>query len=160
MVPAERPVGPTVAGLIRVPEYWTGAVRESLVAKIYRGVEEQIQDAIARGEFDNLSTKGKPLDLRAWRETPPHLRMGYSILKNARVTPPEVQVKQDLAEAKARLDDPSLSDEERAAVRRKVNVLIAVNAVRQERLTRQGKRGSARRPGKPGNPGKGRRRPL
>ena len=115
------------------------------MGKIYRGVEELIQDAIARGDFDNLSTRGKPLDLRAWRETPAHLRMGYSILKNARVVPPEVQVKQDLAAAKARLDDASLSDEERAAARTKVNELVAVDAVRQERLTRQGKPGPTRK---------------
>ena len=107
--------------------------------KIYHGVEQQIQDAIARGEFDNLSTKGKPLDLRAWRETPAHLRMSYSILKNAQVIPPEVQIKLDVAEAREQLADESLSDTERSALRKRVNELEATDAVRQEWVMRQSK---------------------
>lgn len=108
--------------------------------KIYHGVEQQIQDAIARGEFDNLSTKGKPLDLRAWRETPAHLRMSYSILKNARVIPPEVQSKLDVAAAHEKLNDPDLQADERAALNKRLNNLVATNAVRHERLQKQTKK--------------------
>jgi hypothetical protein len=43
----------------------------------------KIKEAIARGEFDNLPGKDKPLDLDAYFATPEHLRMGYSILKSA-----------------------------------------------------------------------------
>ena len=48
---------------------------------LYQNAEENIKEAIANGEFDNLRGKGKPLDLDAYFAMPEHLRMGYSILK-------------------------------------------------------------------------------
>lgn len=74
--------------------------------------------------------------------------MGYSILKNAKVTPPEVQVKLDLAEVRAKLDDPTLSKEERAELRKKMHELVAVDAVRQERLAKPAKP-TGKRPRRP-----------
>ena len=62
-----------------------------------RGIEELIKQAIAKGEFDNLPGKGKPLDLNAHFETPEHLRMGYSMLKGAEFVPEEVQLLKDMA---------------------------------------------------------------
>jgi len=44
----------------------------------------------AREEFDDLSGKGKPLDLDAYFVAPEHLRIGYSILKSADVIPEEM----------------------------------------------------------------------
>ena len=105
--------------------------------KIYHGVEQQIQDAIAWGEFDNLSTQGKPLDLR---ETPAHLRMSYSILKNAQIIPPEVQVKLDVSAAELKLKDPKLAPDERAELTRQLSNLVATDGVRQERVQRQSAR--------------------
>ena len=69
---------------------------ESIV-KIYEGVEGQIKAAIERGDFDNLPNKGKPLDLSGWLKTPEHLRMSYSILKNAGYKPSEVHTKKEMA---------------------------------------------------------------
>lgn len=63
-----------------------------------RGIEELIKQAIAKGEFDDLKGKGKPLDLNAHFETPEHLRMGYSMLKGAEFVPEEVQMLKDMAE--------------------------------------------------------------
>jgi len=57
-----------------------------------KNVDEKIKDAIARGEFDNLPGKGKPLDLDAYFATPEHLRMGYSILKGADIIPEEMEL--------------------------------------------------------------------
>jgi hypothetical protein len=62
-----------------------------------RGIEELIKQAIARGEFDDLPGKGKPLDLDAHFATPEHLRMGYSMLKGAEFVPEEVQLLKDMA---------------------------------------------------------------
>ena len=62
-----------------------------------RGIEELIKQAIAKGEFDDLPGKGKPLDLSAHFETPEHLRMGYSMLKGAEFVPEEVQLLKDMA---------------------------------------------------------------
>ena len=59
---------------------------------IESAIEKKIQEAMARGEFDNLSGKGKPLDLEAYFNTPEDLRMAYSILKSAHCVPAEVEL--------------------------------------------------------------------
>jgi DnaJ-like protein len=63
-----------------------------------RIVEALIKDAQERGEFDNLPGKGKPIDLTAYFETPEELRLAQSVLKNAGITSPEVQLLQEIAE--------------------------------------------------------------
>ena len=68
-----------------------------------RGIEELIKQAIAKGEFDDLPGKGKPLDLNAHFETPEHLRMGYSMLKGADFVPEEVLILKEMAELRAEL---------------------------------------------------------
>ena len=55
-------------------------------------IEEKIKEAMENGEFNNLPGKGKPLDLSEYFKAPPHLRMGYSLLKNANVVPAEIML--------------------------------------------------------------------
>ena len=69
-----------------------------------KNVGEKIQDAIARGEFDNLPGKGKPLDLDAYSATPEHLRVGYSILKNAGIVPEEMDLLRQIENLKESLE--------------------------------------------------------
>jgi len=59
---------------------------------IESAIEEKIREAIARGEFDNLAGRGKPLDLEAYFNTPEDLRMAYSILKSNDFVPEEVEI--------------------------------------------------------------------
>ena len=77
---------------------------------IEKFVEDQISKAIQAGEFDNLSGKGKPIDLRAYFETPEALRAAYSILKSKNFAPQEVEVLKEIDALKKRLE--SCSDEE------------------------------------------------
>lgn len=63
---------------------------------IEKFVEDQIKKAMAEGEFDNLSGKGQPIDLDSYFQTPEHLRLCYSILKNSQIVPEEVQMLKDL----------------------------------------------------------------
>ena len=63
---------------------------------IEKFVEDQIKKAMAEGEFDNLSGKGKPIDLEAYFQTPEHLRICYSILKNSSFVPEEIQMLKDI----------------------------------------------------------------
>jgi len=58
--------------------------------QLNRLIEEQIQEAIAKGEFDNLPGKGKPLDLDDYFRTREDLRMGFSVLKSNGFVPEEV----------------------------------------------------------------------
>jgi len=70
-------------------------------------VDEQIRKAIEAGEFDDLSGKGKPIDLRAYFETPEDLRMAYSILKSNNFVPEEVEMLKDIGTLKKRLEASS-----------------------------------------------------
>lgn len=67
-------------------------------------IEQQIKKAMAEGEFDNLPGKGKPVDLRAYFDTPEDLRMAYSILKDANIIPEEMQLLKDIEALKAQLE--------------------------------------------------------
>lgn len=63
-----------------------------------RIVEALIREAQERGEFDNLPGKGKPIDLSEYFESPEDVRMAQSVLKNAGMTSPEVQLLKEIAE--------------------------------------------------------------
>ena len=63
---------------------------------IESAIEQKIKEAIARGEFDNLPGKGKPLDLEAYFNTPEDLRMAFSILKSNDFVPEEVEIFREL----------------------------------------------------------------
>ncbi len=63
-------------------------------------VESLIKEAQERGEFDNLAGKGKPIDLTSYFETPEDVRVAQSVLKNAGMTSPEVQLLKEIAELK------------------------------------------------------------
>lgn len=54
-----------------------------------KNVEAILREAIERGDFDDLPGKGKPIDLRAYFDTPEEVRLAYAILKNARILPEE-----------------------------------------------------------------------
>ena len=61
-------------------------------------VEALIKEAQERGEFDNLPGQGKPIDLREYFETPEDIRVAQSVLKNAGMTSPEVQLLKEIAQ--------------------------------------------------------------
>jgi hypothetical protein len=64
-------------------------------------VEERIQEALRRGDFDDLPGAGRPLDLDDAPLVPPELRVAYRILKNAGFVPPELLERREIAELEA-----------------------------------------------------------
>jgi hypothetical protein len=50
-------------------------------------VEEKIQEAIARGEFDNLPGEGRPIDLTENPFVPAEWRLAYKTLKDNALAP-------------------------------------------------------------------------
>ena len=60
--------------------------------------ERKIEEAITRGEFDDLPGAGRPLELDDDPLVPEDLRAAYRILKNAGYVPPEVQTLNQIAE--------------------------------------------------------------
>lgn len=80
--------------------------------------ERKIQEAIVRGELDNLSLKGQPIPHEDLSAVPEDLRMGYKILKNAGFLPEELQIRQEMLSLQdliASCDDP---EEERSLRKR------------------------------------------
>lgn len=90
---------------------------------IEKFIEDQIKKAMAEGEFDNLPGKGKPIDLDGYFQTPEHLRICYSILKNGQFIPEEVQMLKEieaLREQEANCTDPEQKNQLAKTIREKV----------------------------------------
>jgi len=73
------------------PREKTGAV-----SFLHRIAEQRILEAQRAGAFDNLPGKGEPLKLEDLSWVPEDLRIGYHVLKNAHVLPPEVELLKDI----------------------------------------------------------------
>jgi hypothetical protein len=80
-------------------------------------IDEKIQEAMAKGEFDDLPGKGKPIDLSDYFATPEDRRIAYSVLKNASVLPEEGELLKEIETLKRRLAD--CRDQQMAARLRK-----------------------------------------
>jgi hypothetical protein len=63
-------------------------------------IEAIIQEAMARGEFENLPGKGKPIDLTDYFNTPEDIRVAQAMLKNADIVPVEVELLQEIVALK------------------------------------------------------------
>jgi len=66
-------------------------------------IEAQIREAQARGDFDNLPGKGKPIDLSEYFSTPEDVRVAQTLLKNAGMVPVEIDLLQEIAALKEAL---------------------------------------------------------
>lgn len=66
------------------------------MSAFWRIAEERIREAQQAGTFDDLPGKGKPLELEDLSWVPEELRIGYHILKNAHVLPPEAELRKDI----------------------------------------------------------------
>ena len=101
-----------------------------------KNVDEKIKEAIARGEFDNLPGKGKPLDLDAYFATPEHLRMGYSILKNADIIPEEIELLKQIEGLEKSLSSRT-GEIEKRAIEKQLSEKITNLSVRMERYRKK-----------------------
>ncbi len=107
----------------------------SLLPALDALAEERIEDAMRRGEFDDLPGAGRPLVLDDDRVVPESLRAAYRILKNAGFVPPEVEARREraaLATLVAALDD----SEARRRALAKLAVLDALLDARSRRSRR------------------------
>jgi len=88
-----------------------------------RIVEQRIQEALDRGDFDNLPGKGKPINFEDDSMVPDELRLAYKILKNAGCLPPELELRKEIRQMEDLLAD--IPDEkERYKLMKKINFHI------------------------------------
>lgn len=98
-------------------------------------VEAKIQEAMRKGEFDNLPF-GKPIDLSYWASLPQDIRAGYMLLQNAGYAPEEVYMLKDMGELRERLAG-SNNPEQRAAIRKKLREMDLNYSMMIERQKRR-----------------------
>jgi hypothetical protein len=86
-------------------------------------VEERIRIAQKKGDFENLDGAGKPLKMEDDSLVPEDLRLAFKILKNADMTPPEVELKKEILRTEDLL--ASMTDAaEKYRTLKKLNMLI------------------------------------
>ena len=59
--------------------------------------EKRIEEAISKGELDDLPGQGQPLRLEEDQLIAPEMRMAYRVLKNAGYIPEEVILRKEIA---------------------------------------------------------------
>lgn len=101
-----------------------------------RTVEMLIQEAMARGDFDNLPNKDKRIDLTEYFNTPEELRLATSVLKNAGVKPPEMELLRQIAELKDQLASCQDNDHQ-AQIKKRIELLQIEFNIAMERIQQQ-----------------------
>ena len=74
-----------------------------------RIIEKRIQEALDRGDFDDLPGRGKPMQIEDDSGVPEDLRLAYKVLKNADCLPPELELKKEIRQMEDLLE--SIPDE-------------------------------------------------
>jgi hypothetical protein len=81
---------------------------------LQKNIDEKIQGAIARGEFDDLPGKGKPLDLDAILPRQNIREWVIQSLKNATIVPEEMELIRQIENLKKSLESSTAEIEKRA----------------------------------------------
>jgi DNA-binding transcriptional ArsR family regulator len=111
--------------------------RERALRALEDHIGEQLRESERNGELRAAPSYGKPLGFGdGYDETPPELRMGMKILKDAGVVPPEVEAMREAAALEARLAACS-DDAERRALQQQVSEKRQAIALRLEALVRR-----------------------
>ncbi len=97
--------------------------------------EKRIEEAQAKGEFDDLPGRGRPLELEDMSHVPEELRMAYKILRNAGCLPPELAERKEinrLVDLLERCED----EQERVRQMQKLRFMIQRAQMRRQRSIR------------------------
>lgn len=98
-----------------------------------RLVEERIQEAIRNGEFDNLPSQGKPINLDDWASLPEEIRLGYTLLKNNGYVPEEVQLLKEIGELREQLSCCVREDEKLSISKKLEETKVKFNLAMERR---------------------------
>lgn len=123
------PPGGTLRARRRVP-------RPSL-SYTARIVEERITAAQKAGAFDDLPGRGKPLEMEDLSQVPPDLRIAYHILKNARMLPPELELRKQLLSLQDLLGAVGEEPRRRAIVKEMQEKLIQIDILHRRSFGRE-----------------------
>jgi hypothetical protein len=93
--------------------------------------ERKIQEALRKGELDDLPGKGRPLELEDDSQIPEELRLAYKILKNADCLPPELQLKKDIVRLEEMLQGIEDVEEKYRQMKRLNFMIMKLNMMRR-----------------------------
>lgn len=93
-------------------------------------VEQRIQDALKKGEFDNLTGSGKPLVFEDNSNVSEELRLTYKILKNADCLPPEVELKKEINQTKELLSGMKETVDKYSLIKKLNFLIMKLNSTR------------------------------
>jgi hypothetical protein len=96
-----------------------------------RIVEERIQEARRRGEFDNLSGRGESLSFDEDRHVPEDLRLAYKVLKNANCLPPELEMRREIVRLRDLMQTVDDSGERTQLIRQLNRDIMRLNLARR-----------------------------
>lgn len=102
--------------------------------------ESRIQEAVDRGDLEDLPGSGQPLALDDDSMVPEELRMAYRVLRNADYLPPELQLRRDIERVEdlvAEMSDSDVDTVEYHEAHRRLAVL------RMQLDAQRGRRGGA-----------------
>jgi hypothetical protein len=100
-------------------------------------IDKMIREAMARGEFDNLSGSGQPIDLSAYFAAPEDVRLGHKLLKDANIIPEELELLKEAEELKMELRNSS-TEEEKRKIRKAIDEKLLKYNLLKERHKRRG----------------------
>ncbi len=101
-------------------------------------IAKSLRDAQASGELQSAKSWGKPLDLAdGYAQTPEELRMAFKALKDAGFVPPEVELMQQVAALRERIN-AAPDAPEADAMRQRASELQQHIALRLEKLRTSG----------------------
>jgi len=93
-------------------------------------VERRIQSAENKGEFQNLSGSGKPIELTDDSFIPEDLRLAYKILKNGDFVPEEITLRKKILETKELLSGLDGTVEKYNALKKLNYMVMKLNSMR------------------------------
>ena len=93
-------------------------------------VEERIQAALKKGEFNNLDGAGKPLKLNNDANVPEELRLAYKILKNADMLPPEIELQKEIRQMEDLLENITDAAEKYRTIKKLNFLILKLNTIR------------------------------
>lgn len=106
----------------------------SILQKI---AEERIQEALQRGEFDNLPGAGNPLYIEDLSMVPAELRMAYKVLKNGGCLPPELELHKEIRSVADMLGELGPGEERMQAIRRLEYLSARLSLTRRQEVSLQ-----------------------
>lgn len=94
--------------------------------------ERRIEEAMAKGDFDDLPGQGKPLELEDDSHVPPELRMAYKVLRNAGCVPPELAERKEIGNLADMLEQCE-DEQERVRQMQKLRFMILQARMKHQR---------------------------